>query len=139
MNRINLGRVFIGGIVAGIVMNACDFLVNTYLMGDAMIATAQRLSLDQAKLESSAFTWIVVDLLWGILLVWTYAAMRPRFGPGPNTAIVSAGALFVGVTLIILGFTSMGIFTQDVFIKSTVLSLISTMLAALAGAKLYKE
>lgn len=139
MGRINIGRVAIGGIVAGIVANAFDFVINTYLMADGMAAMAQRLNLDQAAMQASTPVWILVDVLWGILLVWTYAAMRPRFGPGPRTALVSGFAIFIAVTMIMVGFTAMGLFTRDMFIKGTFFSLVSTAAASLAGAALYKE
>ena len=83
MTRINIGRVILGGIVAGIVANAGDFVINTYLIPDDMTQLAQRLGLDKAKVDGSMSTWIVVDFAWGLLLAFTYAAIRPRFGPGP--------------------------------------------------------
>ena len=33
---------------------------------------------------SNAIPFIVVDFVLGLIVVWTYAAMRPRFGPGPK-------------------------------------------------------
>lgn len=139
MGRINIGRVLIGGIVAGIVANAFDFAINTYLMADTMNDMLRRLNLDVAAVEASTPTWIAIDFLWGILLVWTYAAMRPRFGPGPWTAVVSGSTIFIAVTMIMVGFTAMGMFTQQGFILGTVGSLVSTLAASLAGAALYKE
>ena len=35
---------------------------------------------DDDERPAVAGTWIAIDFLFGILLVWTYAAMRPRFG-----------------------------------------------------------
>lgn len=32
----------------------------------------------------STVGWVVTDFLLGILIVWSYAAMRPRFGPAPG-------------------------------------------------------
>jgi hypothetical protein len=75
----------------------------------------------------------------GLLLVWTYAAMRPRFGPGPQTAILAAFPLFTAVTLIMFGFTMMGFFTTGVFVKSTLFSLVNVAIGAIAGAWLYRE
>ena len=85
MAGINYGRVLLGGLVGGVVANACDFVSNTYLMADDMQKMAQRLGLDQTHLNSGTViaTWTTIDFLYATLIVWTYAAIRPRFGPGP--------------------------------------------------------
>ena len=79
MGGINLARVLIGGIVAGVVANAGDYLVNQVILVEDGTQLVQRLNLDSAQVEASATTWIVADFLYGILLVFAYAAMRPRF------------------------------------------------------------
>ena len=139
MSRINIGRVILGGIVAGIVANAGDFVINTYLIPDDMTQLAQRLGLDKAQVDGSMATWIVVDFAWGLLLAFTYAAIRPRFGPGPATACVAGLILFLGVTAVLIGFLAMGIFAQDAFMRSAGLSLVVTLAASVAGAAVYKE
>ena len=123
------------------VANIGDFVVNNMIMADDMIRMAQRLNLNQALMASAAvgMTWVVVDFVYGTLIVWTYAAIRPRFGPGPGTAIKAGLVLWAAVAAVLFGFQSMGIFTQDSFLKSAVLSLATTILASLAGAWTYKE
>ena len=90
MGRINTGRVVLGGLVAGVVANALDYVINAYLMAEEGADMAQRLNLNQDVMQSSTYVWIGVDMIWGLLLVFTYAAFRPRFGPGPKTAMLSA-------------------------------------------------
>src|SRR6476659_2308920 len=91
MASINFGRVVAGGLVAGVVANALDFVTNTYILAADWAAFAPTRNLDPAALQSGpvAATWIMVDFILGVLLVWAYAAMRPRFGPGPKTAIAA--------------------------------------------------
>ncbi len=137
--KINIGKVLLGGIVAGIVANGIDYVIGKYLMAEDAAEMQARLNLNAAALESSFVTWIVVDFVWGILLVFPYAAMRSRFGPGPKTAVVSGATLWLGVTATMAGLSAMGIFTQAAFLKSAALYFVSTMAASLAGAALYKE
>jgi hypothetical protein len=75
----------------------------------------------------------------GILVIWTYAAIRPRFGPGPRTAVRAALIPFIGITLVLAGFTSMGVFPTAVFLKGTAFSLINMALGAVVGAWAYSE
>ena len=141
MAGINYMRVVLGGIVAGVVANVCDTLSGTLLMAEDMRRTIQRLGLDQSVLASTSVgvTWMVVDFVYALIIVWTYAAIRPRFGPGPTTAVLAGLVPYLAATSITFGFVSMGIFTPDVFWKNAVVSFVVAMLAALAGAAVYKE
>jgi hypothetical protein len=139
MGKINTGRVLIGGLAAGVVANLFDFISNEYLLKADWEVVASLRNLDPAALQASMTTWIIVDFVFGILLVFAYAAMRPRFGPGPKTALVSGFTLFIAVTAILSGFVAMGMFTQAIFLKGTLFSVVTTAAASLAGASLYKE
>lgn len=141
MAAINTGKVVAGGLVAGLVANVIDFVTNNYiLMGDwQALATAH--NMDPAAMNSPAVagTWIVIDFLFGILLVWTYAAIRSRFGAGPKTAIYAGLLLYIAVTFVLFGFTMMGIFTMTLFVKGSLAAIVSTLAASVAGAAIYKE
>jgi hypothetical protein len=141
MAAINTGKVIAGGLLAGLVANAFDFVINTYLMMADWQAWASAHNLDPAAMNSAtvAGTWIAIDFLFGILIVWTYAAIRPRFGPGVRTALYAGFLLYVTVTLVVLGFTMMGMLTMAMFVKGTLAGIVSTGAASVAGAWLYKE
>ena len=138
---MNSGKVVVGGLVAGVVMNVGDFLINTQILAADNTAFLKRLNLDPAVMESLSgmLPWIVVDFLMGVLLVWTYAAIRPRFGPGVSTAIIAALIPFLAVTLVLAGFTSMGVFTTGMFIKGSIAALVNTSIGSVAGAWVYTE
>jgi hypothetical protein len=141
MASINTGRVVAGGLVGGLVANGCDTLWNMTVMKDDMAAMVQKFGMDPAVAQSmsAAAPWIVIDFVFGILIVWTYAAMRPRFGPGPRTALTAGLTLYLAVTAILYGFTSMGMMSMGAFARGSATELVSTILASLAGAAVYKE
>lgn len=141
MAGINSGRVMLGGLVGGVVANVGDFVVNNLIMADDMVRMAQRLNLNQTLMASAAvgMTWVVVDFVYATLIVWTYAAIRPRFGPGPATAAKAGAVLWAAVCIVLFGFEAMGVFTPDAFFKSAALSFVTTTSAALAGAWVYRE
>jgi hypothetical protein len=136
---MNIGRIILGGFIAGIVANAGDYLINVYLMADEGTAMVQRLNLSAAAVEGSLVTWIVVDIILGLLLVFTYAGFRPRFGPGPRTAIIAGVTIWLAICAVFAGLMSMGIYTQQAYLKSSVLTLANTVIASLAGAYFYRE
>jgi hypothetical protein len=136
---MNIGRILLGGLIAGIVANAGDYVINMHLMAEEATAMVQRLNLSTAAVDGSLVTWIVVDLIWGLLLVFTYAGFRPRFGPGPRTAVIAGVTIWLAVCAVFAGLMSMGIYTQQAYLKSSALTLANTLLASLAGAYFYRE
>ena len=141
MSSINAGKVITGGLVAGLVLNVLDFANNALLTGADFAANFTRLGLDPTALESTTAiaTWVVIDFLFGILLVWTYAAMRPRFGPWPRTAVLAALVPFIGISLILFGLTQGGLFPMALYTKQTIISFLIVSIGAVAGAWAYKE
>jgi hypothetical protein len=139
MGRINIGRVVIGGLAAGAVANALEFVINRFLMANEGAAMVQRLNLRVDMVAGSATAWIVADFIYGLVLVFAYAAMRPRFGPGPSTAAIAGVSYWLVMSAMFAGLAAMGIYTQQAFIKSAALSLVSTLVPAMVGGAIYQE
>ena len=138
---INSGKVVSGGLLAGLVFNVFDMLWNYTILAGDMKDMIDRMHLDPAIMTdfSKAIPWIVIDFVIGLLVVWTYAAMRPRLGAGPKTAVLAGLVPWVGITAVLCGFTSIGVFTMGMFIKSSGLAIVSTVVGSIAGAWVYKE
>lgn len=144
MSKIHMGRVVVGGLVAGLVMNVSEFLLH----GVVLAADGQKLMEDWNRLglnvqpDPTMLAWLIaITFALGILAVWTYAAIRPRFGPGPSTAICAGLAVWAMSYLYAGVYVYAGIVILPA--KLTWLpvgwSLIELPLATLAGAWLYKE
>ncbi|HEX9698846.1 MAG TPA: hypothetical protein VGD06_05240 [Acidobacteriota bacterium] len=141
MAGINGAKVIIGGLVAGLVYNVLDIVNGMLLMGEDFRANAVRLGIDPAAMESTAnmAVWISIDFVFGILVVFTYAAIRPRFGAGPKTAAYAGIILYAAVTLIMLGLTQEQLLTWPMFWKMAVVQLVVAIVGAVSGAAVYKE
>src|SRR5947208_4352444 len=139
MGKINLQKVVVGGLVAGVVLNVFDFLVyGVWLKNDMNAAMA---ALNKPAITSNMILWFVfLDFLYGIWLVWLYAAIRPRFGAGPKTAVTAGVAMWVLFGLLnTLAQAPMGLFPQRLMVIPVVVTLITWPIAAAAGAKFYTE
>ncbi len=139
MEKINTKTVLIGGLLAGLVMNIGEFILNSLVIGDAWMEWAKSMNLPEMGGNEIAF-YVVWSFITGIVLVWLYAAIRPRFGAGVRTAVYAG--LFLWATMWVLGFGSMliqGVFPNDLIITSIIWGLFEVPLAAVAGAYLYKE
>ena len=139
MSRINLGRVAIGGLLAGLIINFGEFILNGVLLEEQM--TAAMAALNKPPVDPSMIMWFVLfGFGLGFMLVWTYAAMRPRFGAGVKTAIC-ASTLVWGLAYLYpnLFMIITNIFPRDMIVMVTVWGLIELIVAGIAGAAVYQE
>lgn len=134
MSNINYSKVLIGGAVAGIVWLAMDML-SMVVLGMDMEAWLTKHNLQ----EPNPAVFIVMALLFGLMAVWLYAAIRPRFGPGPKTAAIAGVFIWILFCLIYMGFHALGMFTPGDYAKMSAYGLVQVLLATLAGAWLYRE
>jgi hypothetical protein len=140
MGKINLARVILGGLVAGVIINIVEGVMNGVVL-------ASRWADQMASLNRSAagsVKQIVVLNLWGftagILIVWLYAAIRPRMGAGPKTALCAG--LFCWLTISGMGTAVpviLHIYRLDLGLMGVGFELVEMLVAALVGASLYKE
>jgi len=136
---VNTGRVVLGGLLAGLVLNIGEFILADFVVGAEMKAWLAAHNLAE---PSGKFIAIAVGLTFvmGIVIVLTYALIRSRLGPGVNTAIIAgliswfAVYLYVGIIHgVMFGFT------VNMIGVSIVWGLVEYVLGAIAGAWLYKE
>ena len=134
-----MGRVILGGLLAGLVMNIGEFVLNEPILGAQWETAMGALNLP-APAGSAIAIFVIGGFILGIAMVWTYAAIRPRMGAGPKTAIC-AGLLvwFFSYLWPSSGYLAMGLFPANLVMIAVVWGLIELPLAAVAGAWLYQE
>ncbi len=139
---INTGRVVGGGLLAGAIMNFVDFLVNGVWLATRWTEEATALNtrlIDPAVSSTSMIGWIVTDFLLGILIVWTYAAIRPRFGPGAATA-VKAVLLVWGVSHIAyFSFMFLNMYSLGLVASMSIGGFVAALAGGYAGCSIYSE
>jgi hypothetical protein len=139
---INTKKVLIGGFAAGVVMNIIDFVSNMFIVGARMKAEADAFKpgmSDQMNQSSTMVSYIVMDLVLGILLVWTYAAIRPRFGPGMKTATYVAVLFWILAGIFLSGYMHMGMMSSGLWWTFAFIGLVNFWVSAWVGARLYSE
>jgi hypothetical protein len=139
MGKINWGRVVLGGLLAGLVLNVIDYLVYGVWLAADLNAAMQ--ALGKSAMAMSTIVWFIIfDFLFGIFLVWFYAAIRPRFGPGPRTAALAGVAIWVLYgALHTLGEAPMGLFPPRIYVIGLIVGLAEYVAAGVIGAKYYVE
>lgn len=139
MGNINFGRVILGGLVAGLVLNIGEFVLNEVIFKKEIEEMVKRL---HVPVPGGSFIAIAVTITFilGIVIVLTYAMIRPRFGPGPKTAIFAALISWFCIYVYsgILNSVIFGL-APSLLIIGMAWGLVEYILSALAGAWLYKE
>jgi hypothetical protein len=138
MKSVNWGRVILGGILAGVVMNVSEFVLNEVVLKKANEDAMKALGKSMPESGGTILVWMILGFVIGIAAVWLYAAIRPRYGAGPGTAVKAGIAVWVlGSLYMTVVFWNLGLYPINVLLL--VWTLIEAIVSTVAGAWLYKE
>jgi len=137
--KINMGRVLLGGLVAGLILNIGEWLLNGVVLAKDMKEFFAKCNLPEPGTNFMVIA-VTITFLLGIVIVFGYAAIRSRFGPGPKTAVIAAILAWFCVYLYqnLIGF-GLGIVSLRLMLIALAWGLVEYILASLAGAALYNE
>jgi hypothetical protein len=94
---------------------------------------------DEMNRPSVMVSYIIMDFILGFALVWTYAAIRPRFGPGMKTATYAALLFWILGGIFYSGYLHMGMMSVGLWVSFSIFALVNLLIAAWVGAMLYTE
>ena len=138
MKGINFGRVILGGLLAGVLINISEFVLNDIVLKSEMETAMKALGKTVPQGGSTIAVWIALGFVIGIASVWLYAAIRPRYGAGPGTAARAGVAVwFFGSVVTTVVMVNMGLFVFNVL--PVIWELVQAIIATVIGAWLYKE
>ena len=139
MGKINVGRVIAGGLLAGLVVNVGEFVLNGLILAKDWEQAMRDLGKPEIG-DSAVAVFLALGFVLGILMIWLYAAIRPRCGAGIKTAVCAGlivyalGYLYPGAGQLVIG-----LFPVKLQLIGLAWGLVELVLAAVAGAWLYKE
>ena len=141
MAKINVGRVLLGGLLAGVVLNIGEALLNAVVLAETMKQDFAKLGLGDPSANPTFLVRVVgMTFVLGIALVYLYAAIRPRFGAGWKTA-ACAGVIAWFFVYLYAGYIyqASGVVSAKSYLLALPWGMAEFALAAIAGAWLYKE
>ena len=140
MGKINVGRWFLGGIVAGIVGDIVEALAEGLWLGPSWNAAMKVLG-KPALAMTQIIEFNVIGLVIGFAAVWIYVGIRPRFGAGPKTALYAGLVTWVLASLVANTFFMVipYMYPHHLALYATIVDFFSCVLGTLAGAAVYKE
>jgi hypothetical protein len=139
MSRINWSRVILGGLVAGLIINISGITLAHVVLGEEYVKAVSAKMMPRPLWQIMA-QHLSMRFWFGIIAVFLYAAMRPRFGPGPRTAVIAGLTLFLSVGFVMtMSLYSLGLLHGRNLLIGPIWTLCETELATLVGAWIYRE
>lgn len=135
---MNTKRIVLGGLAAGLLMDILDGITNGVIFGSSWERAYVALGLPPQNPLIAAY-WLSFDLLAGILIAWLYAAMRPRFGAGPRTAVYAALVEWLILHMTMYSHLADHVFPASVLFGTSACELASAVAAGLVAGRLYRE
>ena len=138
MGKINWTRVILGGLVAGLIINVFESVLNGVILAKDMEAAISALGRQMGGGALAMF--IAWGFLVGIFAIWLYASIRPRYGAGPKTA-ACAGAAVWGLGYLLAAVTpiALHLFPRRLMAIGLAVGLVEVIIGTIAGAWLYRE
>jgi hypothetical protein len=137
---MNWKRIVAGGLAAGVLIDVFEGGLSGLFFGEQFRAEMAHLGLPLRVGPAGALFFVAWGFILGIVSVWLYAAVRPRLGPGPRTALLVALAVWVvsGVLPHVRD-AVLGILSPQLSLKFILFQLVWQIAATLLGASIYRE
>jgi hypothetical protein len=140
MGKINLNRVILGGLLAGVVINVVEGVSNGMIFQSQWAEVMTSLGRAPTPSVKQIIALNVWGFVLGIITVWVYAAIRPRFGAGPRTAMCAGATVWflaqaMGTAIPVF----FHIYRVELAISAVAVELVEMLLAGVVGAYFYKE
>lgn len=139
MSGINYARVILGGLLAGLVINIGEFVLNGVILMDEYTAAMETYNLTEASWAMIGY--IVSAFILGLVAAWLYAAIRPRFGAGWKTGATAGVFVWLSAYFVpSIWFMAMGMsFGAGLTIMAMLWGVVELALAGMAAGWVYRE
>ena len=141
MARINWGRLILGSLIAAIIMFVTDGFIHETIAKADWSAVYNGLRVAEPEPHGSNMVYFAIfELGRGFTVMMFYGLMRAYFGAGPKTAVWAGILGWIAFSLTgPMQFIPLGFFSTALWLKVGAIHLITSILAAIAGAALYKD
>jgi hypothetical protein len=142
MNEIKVKRMLLAGLATFLVWIVAEILVEQ-VIGRILFGTLiqDRLLQTTNLSDWNALNHVVnlfIALLTSTLLIWLYASLRPMYGVGTKTALITSALGVVLVLSLAINLINLGLLPLQVGLMEAVFVAIEIPIAMLAGAAVYE-
>jgi hypothetical protein len=141
VSNINWGRFIVGGLIASIIAFITDGVLHEFIVGADWKAVYDSLGASTPTENGVHMIYFAVfELGRGFIAIYLYVLMRPHCKPGPKTAVCAGVVAWLAFSLTgPAQFIPLGFYSNALWIKVAGYQLVTSIVATLAGAALYKD
>ena len=141
MAQINWGRLFLGSLIAAIIMFITDGFIHETITRADWTAVYDGLGARTPEAHGTSMIYFAIfELGRGFTAMLFYVLMRAFFGAGPKTAVLAGIVGWIAFSLTAPAqFIPLGFFSHALWLKVGAIHLITSIIATIAGAALYKD
>jgi hypothetical protein len=141
MPKINWARLIIGIVVAAIIMFVTDGFFHEKIAKADWSAVYAGLSAKEPAAHGMSLAYFAVfEIGRAFIALFLYALMRTHFGAGPKTAVLAGIVGWIGFSLTgPAQFIPLGFFSNALWLKVGAFHLVTSIVATVVGAALYKD
>jgi hypothetical protein len=133
--------MIIGGVIAALICFLTDGIFHENVVSADWKALHDTLGIPEVKHSALGVLYFAFfELGRGLVAMVLYVIMRPHFRPGPKTAALAGVVAWIAFS--VTGpaqFIPLGFFSNALWIKVAAFQLVTSILAAVAGAAVYKD
>jgi hypothetical protein len=141
MNRIKVKRLVLAGAVTLLVFIAVEFIVESVigkvLLGGLIEKWHQTLAIPRWGVANSVLN-VLIALVNCTILTWLYAALRPMFGVGTKTALITSAFALFFVAAFAVNSVNLGLYPLQIAVVELGYQLIELPVAIIVGARIYE-
>ncbi|MBU6342681.1 MAG: hypothetical protein KGS48_14395 [Bacteroidetes bacterium] len=136
-NAIRSKKVIIGGIITGMLLNMVDAPNGIFIAGPRITEFLLAHGITPNPLVPAYF--FPFHLLYGMMIVWTYASFLPKYGKGWKNALLATFLLLLTTRFMAFGFVVMGLLPLNLFLILSATMVIGSTLGGLVGCWYYSR
>lgn len=141
MARINFGRLFIGGLIATVLLFVTDGFLHENIVKQYWEFLYQGLRATPPEGHATSMVYFFIfEMGRGFGAVFLYALMRPFHGPGPKTAIFAAIAAWLAFSVTAPAeFIPLGFYGRRMWLIIAGYQLVTSIITNLLAAWIYRD
>jgi len=136
-NIINTKRVLLGGFIAGMLLNIIDAPNSALIAGPQINEFLLNHGIVPNPFVAAYF--FPFHILYGIMIVWTYASFIPKYEHGSTGALYATLLLLMTTRFMAFGFVVMGLMPLNIFLILSITMVIGSFVGGIIGCWYYSR
>ena len=142
MNQINIKRLLLAGVVVFVSWIVIEVALEHILAKLIFGQTTSEMWMQVVEVTELSGLGVGINLLVGLLncivMIWIYASLRPMYGVGTKTALITAAFGVVWILSLFVNITNLGLLPARLALIEGTFEAIEVPLAMLIGALVYE-